>query len=133
MILITSAEYISSEFAVEFGEIPPCFLPIGNKCLYEHQYNLLKDLNSRISISIPQDFLLDKYSKIFFEPNRIEIIRVPRGLSLGESLIYSINSTSECIKSIKILHGDTLFSKLDLKINNCVSISKNEGFYEQWY
>lgn len=131
MILITSAAYISSGFAVEFGEIPPSFLPIGNKCLYEHQYHLLKDLNSRISISIPEDFLLDEYSRKFFETNRIEIIPVPRGLSLGQSIIHSLNSTSECTKTLKILHGDTLFLNLDFKLKDCISISKNEGFYER--
>jgi hypothetical protein len=42
MILITSAAYVNSEFQIEFGKIPPSFLPVGNKRLFEHQINLIR-------------------------------------------------------------------------------------------
>ncbi|WP_251821349.1 hypothetical protein [Campylobacter jejuni] len=44
MILITSAKYSSSDFTLEFGKIPPSFLPLGNKRLYEYQMELFKIL-----------------------------------------------------------------------------------------
>lgn len=37
MILINSGAYVNPEFQAEFGEIPPCFLPVGNKKLIEFQ------------------------------------------------------------------------------------------------
>lgn len=40
MILITSAKYSLPDFSLEFGEIPPSFLPLGNKRLYEYQAKL---------------------------------------------------------------------------------------------
>lgn len=42
MILINSAAYVNTEFRNEFGSIPPCFLPIGNKKLLSHQVNALR-------------------------------------------------------------------------------------------
>ena len=43
MILITSGAYIDSSLAYEFGNIPPCMLPVQNKRLYEHQIELIRN------------------------------------------------------------------------------------------
>lgn len=48
MILITSAKYSFSDFTLEFGKIPPSFLPLGNKRLYEYQIELFKNFNQKI-------------------------------------------------------------------------------------
>lgn len=37
MIIINSAAYVIPEFRAEFGKIPPCLLPIGNRKLIEYQ------------------------------------------------------------------------------------------------
>ncbi|EOH3326653.1 capsular biosynthesis protein, partial [Campylobacter jejuni] len=47
MILITSAKYSFSDFTLEFGKIPPSFLPLGNKRLYEYQIELFKNFNQK--------------------------------------------------------------------------------------
>ena len=41
MILIASAAYVNSEFQIEFGKLPPAFLPVGNRRLFERQIELL--------------------------------------------------------------------------------------------
>ena len=49
-----------------FGLIPPSFLPVANKRLYEFQLSLL--VNKEITISLPDDFILeerDTFVKIF--------------------------------------------------------------------
>ena len=59
MILITSAKYVSYGLASEFGNIPPCMLPLQNKRLYEHQVNLIRSsFKDRIYLSIPYDYKL---------------------------------------------------------------------------
>ena len=42
MLIINSGAYVTPEFQAEFGKIPPCMLPIGNKKLIEHQVQRLK-------------------------------------------------------------------------------------------
>ena len=42
MILINSADYVNVEFRNEFGAIPPCFLPIGNRKLLTYQVTALR-------------------------------------------------------------------------------------------
>lgn len=56
MILITSAKYSSSDFTLEFGKIPPTFLPLGNKRLYEYQIELFKNFNQKVFLSFTQRF-----------------------------------------------------------------------------
>ncbi|WP_349333112.1 hypothetical protein [Campylobacter jejuni] len=56
MILITSAKYLSSDFTLEFGKIPPSFLPLGNKRLYEYQIELFKNFNQKFFYLYPTIF-----------------------------------------------------------------------------
>lgn len=46
MILITSAAYISNELRIEFGVIPPCLLPIGNRTLLEYQAESIRKMSN---------------------------------------------------------------------------------------
>lgn len=46
MILITSAAYISNELRIEFGVIPPCLLPIGNRTLLEYQAESIRKISN---------------------------------------------------------------------------------------
>ena len=55
MFLITSAAYISSGLVTEYGKIPPSFLPLQNKRLYEHQLALVKN-EETIVLSLPAGF-----------------------------------------------------------------------------
>ncbi len=42
MILINSAAYVNDDLRAEFGLLPPCFLPLGNRRLYHHQIESLR-------------------------------------------------------------------------------------------
>ncbi|EOH9591995.1 capsular biosynthesis protein, partial [Campylobacter jejuni] len=61
MILITSAKYLSADFTLEFGKIPPSFLPLGNKRLYEYQVEIFKDIKQKIVLSLPKSFKLNHH------------------------------------------------------------------------
>ncbi|WP_236033205.1 hypothetical protein [Helicobacter turcicus] len=63
MVLITSAKYLDSEFQAEFGKIPPAFLPLGNKRLYEYQIELFSSRNEKIALSLPKSFKIDETDK----------------------------------------------------------------------
>ena len=111
MIIITSGAYISQELITEFGKLPPAFLPLQNKRLFQHQLELLKN-NDNIIISLPIDFVLTESDRILFEENFVTPVYVPLELSLGQSIVYVLNVTGKHNESVTILHGDTLFKEL---------------------
>lgn len=131
MILISSAAYVGEDLTVEVGRIPPAFLPIGNKRLYEYQVELLSNYDSDIYLSLPESFKVPQHDLCILHDCNVTIIRVPDGLTLGNSLVFSWSSTGRAFDEFTILHGDTLFlnqSNYDL---DCLSIHPNEGAYQR--
>ncbi len=128
MFLITSGAYIEREFVSEIGLIPPSFLPLGNRCLYEYQVTLAEQMAERICLSIPESFVLSDYEQAYIDAHNIELIRVPAVESLGESILYCLNHTAWGEGALQILHGDTLFEELLLG-RDLFSISTNTGYY----
>ena len=53
MILITSAQYLVAEFQIEFGKLPPAFLPLGQKRFYEYYARLFHAYNEPIVLTFP--------------------------------------------------------------------------------
>ena len=110
MYLITSAAFVNSDLASEFGEIPPSFLPLENRPLFMHQIDLIGD--EKIFISLPETYSLSEFEISFFEEKNIKTIDIPIGLTLGESVFETISKIKNFEDSLKILHGDTLFKRL---------------------
>ncbi|MDY3113004.1 MAG: capsular biosynthesis protein, partial [Helicobacter sp.] len=129
MILIASAKYLPNEFQMELGKLPPSFLPIGAKRLYEYQAALFKPLGEKIVLSLPKSFILDEIDKDKLESLKIEILSVPDELSLGESIVYCLNMNLPLKESVRILHGDTYFNALDFYENSLV-ITQVENNYD---
>ena len=135
MILITSAAYIDSSLASEFGNIPPCMLPVQNKRLYEHQVKLLREYfpKERICISLPYDYEIKDIDKNRFAELDIQTIPINTNISLGESILYALccNELHNANKTCYILHGDTLFSELTTDLN-IASISDYCNIHYNW-
>ena len=134
MFLITSAAYLEGEFVNEVGLLPPSFLPVGNKRLFEYQIPFLKNCCSGdedFYLSIPMSYKIDDYDIKLLNNLDVKILKVPDGLSLGNSIIYSWNATGENNNSLTILLGDTLFINSSFDGNNLVSIHSNRGFYKR--
>ncbi|HEB9356578.1 TPA: capsular biosynthesis protein [Campylobacter coli] len=132
MILITSAKYSSSDFTLEFGKIPPSFLPFGNKRLYEFQVDLFKNFNQKIFLSLPKDFGLSKFDENKLKELNVETLFVPNNLSLGESIVYCLNICYVFNEELYILHGDTFFKELNFK-ENSLQVAKVKENYDWAY
>lgn len=132
MILITSAKYSSTDFTLEFGTIPPSFLPLGNKRLYEYQIELFKSFNQKIFLSLPNDFKLSKLDEKKLKELNVEILFVPNNLSLGESVVYCLNVCYVFDEKLYILHGDTFFKELEFK-ENSLQVTKVKENYDWSY
>lgn len=133
MILITSAAYVEGDFSAEVGLLPPSFLPIGNKRLYQHQIKFFQEFGQgeKLYLSIPSSFVLDSYDERQLNDLGVNILRVPDGLSLGDSILYCWNATAQHHDTLSLLHGDTLFLDFDPIGADAISVHKNHGYYRR--
>ncbi|WP_340616509.1 capsular biosynthesis protein [Xenorhabdus entomophaga] len=123
-----SAAYVGQDLKAEFGDIPPCLLPLGNKRLYKYQIKLAKK-NENIYISLPESYKLSHDDKMWLIKNNIEVIYLPDGITLGESLVTAINSMIfKDSKSLKILFGDTLIKPIPSGEDVIATSEKNDGY-----
>lgn len=130
MIVITSAEYIKQDLQVEFGILPPSMLPLGNKRLYEFQVEKLREaFTDEIIISLPFNYNVSEQDVKKFEELKVEIVFVPEGISLAESLLYVLNTRGSYQETVKILHGDTLIEQLP-KNDDLIGISPTHYEYD---
>ncbi|HEB9312600.1 TPA: capsular biosynthesis protein [Campylobacter coli] len=132
MIFIMSSAYCSADFELEFGKIPPSFLPLGNKRLYEYQVRLFQKLNETIILTLPQSFQVSRYDFLKLRSLNVRILYIPDNLRLAEALIYAINMNSPINESVYILHGDTYFSTIQYLKNHLV-VSKVKENYKWAY
>lgn len=131
MKLITSGAYLQGEFISEIGLVPPSFLPIGNKRLFEYQVELLKKTKGDIYLSVPESYEIDNYDSIKLKELGVKILEVPEGISLADSILFCWNSTGVHYESLEIMHGDTLFENFTLSESNAISCHPNKGFYNR--
>lgn len=131
MILIASAAYVDQDLSAEVGLLPPSFLPIGNKRLFEHQIDFFSDIEDDIYLSLPTSFQLNESDNAILSELNVQVLFVPDGISLGESVLYSWNATGKHYSQLTILHGDTLFLEHNFELGNFVSVSSNKGAYNR--
>lgn len=128
MYLITSAAYVSENIRNEIGNIPPSFLPIRNERLYVHQLASLK-LDEVVYLTIPDDYQLPEFDSYALEDAGVNIIRIPKNLSLGQSITYAINMIGIYDEPLRILHGDTLI--LDLpEMDDAFIVADSDDNYD---
>ncbi|MGR5328172.1 capsular biosynthesis protein [Photobacterium damselae] len=129
MFLIMSAAYITLELESEFGTIPPSFLPLGNRRLFQYQVKLAPE-GSQIYLSIPEHYQVSEYDANWLKSNNVNLLRIPEGLSLGASLMSAL-ALSDLVSTtpLHILFGDTLLTQLP-EGNDLVTISQVENSYD---
>lgn len=112
MFLILSAAYVGQELQSEFGKIPPSFLPLGNKRLFEHQVKLAPKTAS-VYMSVPETYQVSKIDLKLLKKLNITIIRTPDDISLGASLVAALNLSDQDLNSpLHVLYGDTLLTDI---------------------
>ncbi len=127
MYLITSGEYINQGLDSEFGKIPHAFLPLQNKRLFNHHIDKIAT-SEEIYISIPESFNINEKDKLDLDEKKVNIVKIPTGLSLGHSIVHALNSIGKYNLEIKIIHGDTLFDNLDFPVNVYVVSMTNDNY-----
>lgn len=107
--LITSASYAADELVAEFGRLPPAFLPVGHRRLYEIQIGLLP---APVYLTLPTSFRIPDMDRDRLDHAGVTVIAVPDGLRLGESVEYALNRIGHAEAAVHILHGDTVIYDL---------------------
>jgi len=129
--LITSAAYIDTELAAEFGRLPPSFLPIGHQRLYELQVaSIIKSLGCKTYLTVPKSFLISKSDQDWLDHQSVGVIFVPDGLSLAQSVLFSLECIHHRFDEISILHGDTLIEDIPIDKSDIVAMSEAPESYE---
>jgi hypothetical protein len=129
--LITSGAYVGPEFTSEFGHIPPTFLPVGNRRLYEHQAEWASGFAGRRLISLPEDFDIPPLDAERLAKLGFTVVTVPPGLTLAQSVLYVLAEAGIGAGGLSILHGDTLVGGIPLDEDDVIS----EGItasYHSW-
>jgi hypothetical protein len=128
MFLIMSAAYVDQEMQSEFGRIPPSFLPLGNRRLFQYQIKLAPE-GVAIHLSIPESFKVSSTDSAWLEAHNVVVVRTPDGLSLGASLVAALNLAEHTLDSpLHVLFGDTLFTELP-KGENIICVSDANDSY----
>ncbi|MFO6423878.1 capsular biosynthesis protein [Motilimonas sp. KMU-193] len=128
MFLIMSAAYISQELESEFGTIPPAFLPLGNKRLFQHQVQSAPS-GKRIYLTIPESYQLNPYDRAWLIQHQVTLLPIPDDISLGASLISALNLMGHNLdQPLSILFGDTLIPNLP-KGEDIIAVSEVENSY----
>jgi hypothetical protein len=125
-----SGSYLESELNAEFGHIPPSFLPLGNKRLFQHQIKLASD-GCKVYLSVPESYNINSVDHEWLNNKKVTLIRTPCELNLGEGLVACLNLIDEPLNSpLHLLFGDTLFSKTP-EGDDILAVSKVQSNY-QW-
>ena len=129
MFLILSGAYITQELRSEFGSIPPSFLPLGNRRLFQHQLKLAPP-GKQVYMSVPDTYVVLNDDRRWLEDNLVQLIEIPADLSLGESLVSTLNIIGQGLDSpLHILFGDTLLKKLP-EGENLIATAKTVENYD---
>ena len=130
MILITSAAYVNIEFQVEFGRIPPSFLPIGNVRLYEQQIEVLRRYfpGESIYMSLPASYEPLQKDIRYLHTNDVSILRSDEHLQLSAAIAYALTQISNPSGALRILHGDTLLEDIPAELD-VIGVVETEDDY----
>ncbi|CAH6795299.1 capsular polysaccharide biosynthesis protein [Vibrio chagasii] len=127
MFLIMSAAYVGQDLRAEFGSIPPAFLPLGNRRLFQHQVAKVPQGKS-IYLSVPKSYPVQEFDRLWLEEHNVTLLPLPDNLSLGESLMAALALIEHSFDTdLSILYGDTLITPPSTQ--DVVSISKTDSTY----
>src|SRR5689334_10664789 len=107
--LIMSGALVGQELAAEFGPLPPAFLPVGLQRLYELQMKALEGAGA-VHLVLPETFAVPEPDAARLAALGVEIVTAPEGLTLGEAVVYALNTIGAGDVPVHLLHGDTLIA-----------------------
>lgn len=130
ILLIASSAYAVAEICAELGNIPPCFMPIGNRRLFEYQYEWAREHYNNIAITLPSTYKMDEADAAFLHDHDLRVIFLDPGLTLAQSLREAISTLG--IQSMDVLFGDTFIPSL-VPLQDSIALSTSQENYGWHY
>lgn len=90
---------------MQFGRLPPSFLPLGDKRLYSIQNELA--LGEPCTMTVREDFVISEIDQQRLREQGIELIIQPLGLRLTQAIGHALTQIKPD-GPLRILYGDTL-------------------------
>ena len=118
VLLIASGAYCEQGLRGELGALPPAFLPVANRRLFQHQVGADWGDGVRKFMTLPLDFVIDSVDEDDLDKRGVTIIRQREDLDLREAIVAALASIREAVGSLMdideftLLHGDTLIDPL---------------------
>jgi hypothetical protein len=126
--IIASAAYCEQELVSELGLLPPSFLPVGNRRLFEHQLKLFS--GETVTISLPSSFSPSIEDRDKLTALNAEVLYLPEHLSLGESIHRVLEQVGDSFpKSVELLFGDTLIDGSTFVGSNVLALAESSDNY----
>lgn len=110
LLLIASSAYAVAEICAELGNIPPSFMPIGNRRLFEYQCEWAREYYDSIAITLPSTYKMDEADAAFFHHHDVRVIFSDPGLTLAQSMKHAVSVLK--IQGMDVLFGDTFIPSL---------------------
>ena len=129
--IILSGAYCGQELRAEFGRLPPSFLPVGDRRLYERQVEGLRTLGP-LWITAPDDFEIGRTDQDRLREAGVAVVPLAPSLSLAQSLGRALAEIG-VEGPVRILHGDTLVSGLDFEAHDAVAVQTSVDHYDWGY
>jgi len=117
MFLILSARTVSEDIALNYGRLPPSFLPLGNQRLFELQKELAG--TDSVAMTVPDGFAIATIDKQAIEALGIRLLPQPSSLSLTDAIKAAVQELNPQ-EPLRILYGDTLV-RLDQTPSECLA------------
>lgn len=105
MLLILSARYVNEDISLHYGRLPPSFLPLGNKRLFDWQAELA--MGGPVAMTVPDDFEISNIDRVNIDKAGIKLLPQKGGLSLTEAIRAAVAEIAPT-GSLRLLYGDTL-------------------------
>ncbi|MUL16652.1 capsular biosynthesis protein [Aliivibrio fischeri] len=129
MFLIMSSAYVDQALKSEFGSLPPCMLPLGNRRLFQHQV-LSAPQGTDVFLTLPEEYEVNESDQDWFTQHSVTIVRTPSNISLGAAIVAALNLIEQKANSdLHILFGDTLITPLP-NGNDIVAIAETNDNYD---
>lgn len=129
MFLVMSGDFVGQELRSEFGSIPPSFLPLGNRRLFQYQFQLIPDGEATV-LSLPESFRVGRFDQQWLNQRGVQVVRVPDGLGLGAAFVATMNLVESALdEPLRVLYGDTLIDPLPLG-DDLIVVSSVEDNYD---
>ena len=105
MLIILSGQYINAEMTLHFGHLPPAFLPLGSKRLFEWQLAL--GAGARCLMTLPEGFVIPPADRARLAAANVTLLALPQTLSLPKA-IHEVLKHVPKDTPVQVIYGDTL-------------------------